>query len=110
MASGLGKRLRRAEEVTRFLPSRRRPALRATLLPALFLPEFHMSPIVPSITRVRITETADNLGESPVWDGDAGRIYWVDGVSCLVRYHAGDDEAPQQLQEQATALLEQLVK
>lgn len=29
---------------------------------------------------------------------------------CLVRYHAGDEDAPQQLQDQATALLEQLVK
>ncbi len=74
--------------------------LRAVPLPALFSSEFQMSPIVPSITRVRITETADNLGESPVWDGETGRIYWVDGVSCLVRYHTpetgefGQWEAP----------------
>lgn len=35
-----------------------------------------------------ISERADLLGESPVWDHDHGLLYWVDGVSCLVRsYH-----------------------
>lgn len=34
-----------------------------------------------------ISEQADLLGESPVWDPDNGVIYWVDGVSCLLRCH-----------------------
>ncbi|MFV0475201.1 MAG: SMP-30/gluconolactonase/LRE family protein, partial [Pikeienuella sp.] len=28
----------------------------------------------------------DMLGESPVWDDRLGRLYWVDGVSRLIRY------------------------
>jgi L-arabinonolactonase len=33
----------------------------------------------------RISERSDMLGESPVWDADNGWLYWVDGVSRLVR-------------------------
>jgi L-arabinonolactonase len=33
----------------------------------------------------RISERPDLLGESPVWDLDNGWLYWVDGVSRLVR-------------------------
>jgi L-arabinonolactonase len=32
-----------------------------------------------------ISERADYLGESPVWDADNGLLYWVDGFSRLVR-------------------------
>ena len=32
----------------------------------------------------RISATADLLGESPVWDCERQRLYWVDGVSRLV--------------------------
>jgi len=35
----------------------------------------------------RVSAQADLLGESPVWDGRRGRIYWVDGVSRLIRAH-----------------------
>ncbi|MEO3385025.1 SMP-30/gluconolactonase/LRE family protein [Mesorhizobium sp. CAU 1741] len=34
-----------------------------------------------------VSERADLLGESPVWDPDNGVIYWVDGVSRLLRCH-----------------------
>jgi L-arabinonolactonase len=33
----------------------------------------------------RISSRADLLGESPVWDADRQRLYWVDGVSRLIR-------------------------
>lgn len=36
----------------------------------------------------RISSEPSLLGESPVWDGQRNRIYWVDGVSCLI--HALD--------------------
>ena len=39
------------------------------------------------ITSTRISPTPDMLGESPLWDHATGRIYWVDGVSCLIRWH-----------------------
>jgi L-arabinonolactonase len=39
------------------------------------------------ITSTRISPTPDMLGESPLWDNANGRIYWVDGVSCLIRWH-----------------------
>jgi sugar lactone lactonase YvrE len=32
-----------------------------------------------------ISERPDFLGESPVWDADNGRLYWVDGFSRLIR-------------------------
>lgn len=35
----------------------------------------------------RISAQADLLGESPVWDGRRQRLYWVDGVSRLIRAH-----------------------
>ncbi len=34
-----------------------------------------------------VSEQADLLGESPVWDPEAGCLYWVDGVSRLIRSH-----------------------
>lgn len=38
-----------------------------------------------SLKVTRISTTADLLGESPVWDPRVQRLYWVDGVSRLVR-------------------------
>jgi L-arabinonolactonase len=35
----------------------------------------------------RISATAAQLGESPVWDVDRKRLYWVDGVSRRVHAH-----------------------
>jgi L-arabinonolactonase len=35
----------------------------------------------------RISATADQLGESPVWDGERQTLYWVDGVSRRVHAH-----------------------
>ena len=32
-----------------------------------------------------VCDTPDMLGESPVWDHRSGRLYWVDGVSRLIR-------------------------
>lgn len=34
-----------------------------------------------------VSPTPDLLGESPVWDHDNGRLYWVDGVSRLIHCH-----------------------
>lgn len=34
-----------------------------------------------------VCQTPDMLGESPVWDPRDGRLYWVDGVSQLIRCH-----------------------
>jgi L-arabinonolactonase len=34
-----------------------------------------------------VTVRADLLGESPVWDADRQRLYWVDSVSRLIRCH-----------------------
>lgn len=39
------------------------------------------------VTATRVSPTPDLLGESPVWDSQAGRLYWVDGVSRLIRWH-----------------------
>ena len=39
------------------------------------------------ITSTRISPTPDMLGESPLWDHGSGRLYWVDGVSRLIRWH-----------------------
>ena len=38
----------------------------------------------------RLSKAPSLLGESPVWDPDLQRIYWVDGVSCTI--HALDTE------------------
>src|SRR3569832_220285 len=35
----------------------------------------------------RISPTPDLLGESPVWDADNNRLYWVDGVSRRIRWY-----------------------
>ena len=37
------------------------------------------------VTATRISPTPDLLGESPVWDADARRLYWVDSVSRVIR-------------------------
>lgn len=37
------------------------------------------------VTATRISEVPDLLGESPVWDFEAGLLHWVDSVSRLVR-------------------------
>ena len=34
-----------------------------------------------------ISTKADLLGESPVWDGDRRRLYWIDSVSRVIRCH-----------------------
>jgi sugar lactone lactonase YvrE len=39
------------------------------------------------LSATRITKTPDMLGESPVWDSDNQRLYWVDGVRKLIRSH-----------------------
>lgn len=52
------------------------------------LPEHHSMPIVTT----RISGKADMLGESPVWDADNGRLFWVDGFSRLVRCTAPGSE------------------
>ena len=40
-----------------------------------------------SITMRPISTKPDLLGESPVWDGDRRRLYWIDSVSRLIRCH-----------------------
>lgn len=35
----------------------------------------------------RVSDQADFLGESPVWDSQRRRLYWVDGFSRLIRSH-----------------------
>src|SRR5579872_6822627 len=34
-----------------------------------------------------ISTKPDLLGESPVWDGDRQRLYWIDSVSRVIRCH-----------------------
>ena len=34
-----------------------------------------------------IVDARNAVGESPVWDGRRQRLYWVDGVSRLIRAH-----------------------
>lgn len=41
---------------------------------------------IKTVTATRISQQADLLGESPVWDDRAGRLWWVDGVSKKIRY------------------------
>lgn len=43
-----------------------------------------------------VSERHDQLGESPVWDHDAQRLYWVDGVSRLIRSFEPESGAFQQ--------------
>lgn len=38
-----------------------------------------------TITIKKIGDTADLLGESPIWDSKGKCLYWVDSVSCLVK-------------------------
>ncbi|MEM5473057.1 SMP-30/gluconolactonase/LRE family protein [Hoeflea sp. AS60] len=46
-----------------------------------------MTKIARNVTARRISPTADMLGESPVWDPQNATLYWVDGVSRLIRVH-----------------------
>jgi L-arabinonolactonase len=39
------------------------------------------------VTSTRVSPSPDLLGESPIWDGEARRLYWVDSVSRLIRSH-----------------------
>src|SRR5262245_54345414 len=39
------------------------------------------------VTSTRISPSPDLLGESPIWDPEAQRLYWVDSVSRLIRSH-----------------------
>jgi L-arabinonolactonase len=41
----------------------------------------------PRIVATRVAPTPDLLGESPVWDDRRNRLYWVDGVARLIRWH-----------------------
>lgn len=43
-----------------------------------------------------ITERPDQLGESPVWDHDNRRLFWVDGVSRLIRCYDPESGAIRQ--------------
>ena len=43
--------------------------------------------MTPCVTAIRQSTSPDLLGESPVWDDRIGRLYWVDGVSNLIRFH-----------------------
>ncbi|WP_293865559.1 SMP-30/gluconolactonase/LRE family protein [uncultured Alsobacter sp.] len=38
-------------------------------------------------TATRISPSQDMLGESPIWDPDSQCLFWVDGVSRLIRSH-----------------------
>ena len=46
-----------------------------------------MTKVARNVTARRISPTADMLGESPVWDPQNATLYWVDGVSRLIRMH-----------------------
>jgi L-arabinonolactonase len=39
------------------------------------------------VVATRVAATPDMLGESPLWDDRIGRLYWVDGVARLIRWH-----------------------
>ncbi|MFW2072502.1 SMP-30/gluconolactonase/LRE family protein [Acinetobacter gerneri] len=38
-----------------------------------------------TITVSKIGDTADLLGESPIWDSENKCLYWVDSVNCLIK-------------------------
>lgn len=46
-----------------------------------------MTKVARNVTARRISPTVDLLGESPVWDPLNATLYWVDGVSRLIRIH-----------------------
>lgn len=46
-----------------------------------------MASHINTVTATRISQEPDLLGESPVWDDRRGRLYWVDGTACKIRYH-----------------------
>ena len=46
-----------------------------------------------SIRMTAVPTRADLLGESPVWDGERGRLYWVDSVSRLIRAYEPETRA-----------------
>ena len=45
------------------------------------------SPSDAKIVATRVGSTPDLLGESPLWDDRRQRLYWVDGVSRVIRFH-----------------------
>lgn len=47
-----------------------------------------------SLRVTRLSDTPDLLGESPVWDGDAQRLWWIDGVAGTVRWIDWIEGAP----------------
>ena len=52
-----------------------------------------MTKLIKTVTATKVSKQPDMLGESPVWDPDIGRLYWVDSVEQKIRYwHPGDDE------------------
>ena len=46
-----------------------------------------MNPASCLVTATRVSAAPDMLGESPVWDPSTRQLYWVDGVSRLIRSH-----------------------
>ncbi len=60
-----------------------------------------MTKHIKTVTASRISEAPDLLGESPVWDDQLGRLYWVDSMSKKIRYYHpadhshGDIDVPQ---------------
>lgn len=46
-----------------------------------------MTDHLKTLTATRVARTPDLLGESPVWDDQKARLYWVDGVARKIRYH-----------------------
>lgn len=50
--------------------------------------------MAPTLTTTRLSTTPDLLGESPIWDGATGRVYWVDGVGRCIRWlHVASGDA-----------------
>lgn len=50
------------------------------------MPDTRMTPLEAAIPQVmRLTDTPDQLGESPVWDPQAQSLWWIDGVAGKVR-------------------------
>lgn len=58
-----------------------------TLLREFYKGRFIMGNAINEVKTTVISESADMLGESPIWDMVTGRLYWVDSVSQLIRFH-----------------------
>jgi sugar lactone lactonase YvrE len=51
-----------------------------------------MTKHIKTVTATRVSQAPDLLGESPVWDQELGRLYWVDSVARKIRYFHPADE------------------